>query len=233
MQDAAYIKRRDEIQTYFDRTALDAWKRLVSTEKVSGIRATVRAGRDAMRQAILDRFAEDLSGWRILDAGCGAGRWQSSWLIAARMCWASISRRRWSSTRTRPCLRSATAARSRLVAGDMLAAENGTFDAVVSMDALIHYNGDEAAAAVAGLAQRTRHKLVFTLAPRTGFLAAMHKLGGLFPRSDRSPSIHPVVIDRLMDRMLARQDMENWSRGETARISSGFYISEAQELVRS
>jgi magnesium-protoporphyrin O-methyltransferase len=121
----------------------------------------------------------------------------------------------------------------RLVAGDMLAAENGTFDAVVSMDALIHYNGDEAAAAVAGLAQRTRHKLVFTLAPRTGFLAAMHKLGKLFPRSDRSPSIHPVVIDRLMDRMLARQDMENWSRGETARISSGFYISEAQELVRS
>jgi magnesium-protoporphyrin O-methyltransferase len=115
----------------------------------------------------------------------------------------------------------------------MLAAENGTFDAVVSMDALIHYNGDEAAAAVAGLAQRTRHKLVFTLAPRTGFLATMHKLGGLFPRSDRSPSIHPVVIDRLMDRMLARQDMENWSRGETARISSGFYISEAQELVRS
>jgi hypothetical protein len=44
MHDAAYIKRRDEIQTYFDRTALDAWKRLTSTEKVSGIRATVRAG---------------------------------------------------------------------------------------------------------------------------------------------------------------------------------------------
>ena len=73
MQDAAYIKRRDEIQTYFDRTALDAWKRLVSTEKVSGVRATVRAGRDAMRRAILDRFPADLRGWRILDAGCGAG----------------------------------------------------------------------------------------------------------------------------------------------------------------
>lgn len=58
MQDAAYIKRRDEIQTYFDRTALDAWKRLISTEKVSGVRATVRAGRDAMRQAILDRLAK-------------------------------------------------------------------------------------------------------------------------------------------------------------------------------
>jgi magnesium-protoporphyrin O-methyltransferase len=234
MQDAAYIKRRDEIQTYFDRTALDAWKRLVSTEKVSGIRATVRAGRDAMRQAILDRFAEDLSGWRILDAGCGAGplaielAHRGADVLGVDLSPQMVEH----ANEALPAIRNGGSVR--LVAGDMLAArENGTFDAVVSMDALIHYNGDEAAAAVAGLAQRTRHKLVFTLAPRTGFLAAMHKLGGLFPRSDRSPSIHPVVIDRLMDRMLARQDMENWSRGETARISSGFYISEAQELVRS
>jgi magnesium-protoporphyrin O-methyltransferase len=233
MQDAAYIKRRDEIQTYFDRTALDAWKRLVSTEKVSGIRATVRAGRDAMRQAILDRFAEDLSGWRILDAGCGAGplaielAHRGADVLGVDLSPQMVEH----ANDALPAIRNGGSVR--LVAGDMLAAENGTFDAVVSMDALIHYNGDEAAAAVAGLAQRTRHKLVFTLAPRTGFLAAMHKLGGLFPRSDRSPSIHPVVIDRLMDRMLARQDMENWSRGETARISSGFYISEAQELVRS
>jgi magnesium-protoporphyrin O-methyltransferase len=233
MHDAAYIKRRDEIQTYFDRTALDAWKRLVSTEKVSGIRATVRAGRDAMRQAILDRFAEDLSGWRILDAGCGAGplaielAHRGADVLGVDLSPQMVEH----ANEALPAIRNGGSVR--LVAGDMLAAENGTFDAVVSMDALIHYNGDEAAAAVAGLAQRTRHKLVFTLAPRTGFLAAMHKLGGLFPRSDRSPSIHPVVIDRLMDRMLARQDMENWSRGETARISSGFYISEAQELVRS
>jgi len=233
MQDAAYIKRRDEIQTYFDRTALDAWKRLVSTEKVSGIRATVRAGRDAMRQAILDRFAEDLSGWRILDAGCGAGplaielAHRGADVLGVDLSPQMVEH----ANEALPAIRNGGSVR--LVAGDMLAAENGTFDAVVSMDALIHYNGDEAAAAVAGLAQRTRHKLVFTLAPRTGFLAAMHKLGGLFPRSDRSPSIHPVVIDRLMDRILARQDMENWSRGETARISSGFYISEAQELVRS
>jgi magnesium-protoporphyrin O-methyltransferase len=93
MHDAAYIKRRDEIRTYFDRTALDAWKRLTSTEKVSGVRATcVRARRHA--QAILDRFPKTSSGWRILDAGCGGGRWPSNWPIAARMCWASISRRR-------------------------------------------------------------------------------------------------------------------------------------------
>ena len=69
MHDAAYIKRRDEIQTYFDRTALEAWKRLTSTEKVSGVRATVRAGREAMRAEILSRFPRDLSGWRSIPGG--------------------------------------------------------------------------------------------------------------------------------------------------------------------
>lgn len=233
MQDAAYIKRRDEIQTYFDRTALDAWKRLVSNEKVSGVRATVRAGRDAMRQAILDRFAEDLSGWRILDAGCGAGplaielAHRGADVLGVDLSPQMVEH----ANEALPAIRNGGSVR--LVAGDMLAAENGTFDAVVSMDALIHYSGEEATAAVAGLAQRTRRQMVFTLAPRTGFLAAMHKLGGLFPRNDRSPSIHPVVIGQMMNRMLEREDMQDWSRGKTARISSGFYISEAQELVRS
>lgn len=233
MQDAAYIKRRDEIQTYFDRTALDAWKRLVSTEKVSGVRATVRAGRDAMRQSILDRFAGDLSGWRILDAGCGAGplaielAHRGADVLGVDLSPQMIDH----ANEALPAIRNGGSVR--LTAGDMLAPEHGDFDAVVSMDALIHYSGEEAAAAIAGLAQRTSRKMVFTLAPRTGLLAAMHKLGGLFPRSDRSPSIHPVVIDRLMSRILAGEDMQDWSRGETTRISSGFYISEAQELVRS
>ncbi|MBV6649332.1 MAG: magnesium protoporphyrin IX methyltransferase [Hoeflea sp.] len=233
MQDAAYIKRRDEIQTYFDRTALDAWKRLISTEKVSGVRATVRAGRDAMRQAILDRFGEDLSGWRILDAGCGAGplaielAHRGADVLGVDLSPQMIEH----ANEALPAIRNGGSVR--LTAGDMLSPEHGDFDAVVSMDALIHYSGDEATAAIAGLAHRTSRKMVFTLAPRTGFLAAMHKLGGLFPRSDRSPLIHPVVIDQMMNRMLARGDMQDWSRGETARISSGFYISEAQELVRS
>jgi hypothetical protein len=42
-----------------------------------------------------------------------------------------------------------------LKAGDMLAPEHGEFDAVISMDALIHYNAEAAANAIAGLARRT------------------------------------------------------------------------------
>ena len=49
MTSATYFARRDELEHYFDRTAVEAWKRLTSDAPVSRIRATVRAGRDEMR----------------------------------------------------------------------------------------------------------------------------------------------------------------------------------------
>ena len=68
-----YDSYRDGLETYFDRTARDAWERLTSDAQVSGIRATVRAGRDKMRATILDMLPADMTGLRLLDAGCGTG----------------------------------------------------------------------------------------------------------------------------------------------------------------
>lgn len=62
--DSSYLERRGEIATYFDRTAVDAWKRLTSDAPVGRIRATVRAGRDRMRATLLDWLPDDLSGSR-------------------------------------------------------------------------------------------------------------------------------------------------------------------------
>lgn len=73
LSQASYLKQRDRIEHYFDRTAADTWARLTSTAPVSGIRATVRAGRDRMRATLLSWMPEDLSGLRLLDAGCGTG----------------------------------------------------------------------------------------------------------------------------------------------------------------
>ena len=73
MPTGTYKKRRGELETYFDRTAVDAWAKLTSTAPVGRIRATVRAGRDEMRNTLLSYLPEDLRGRRILDAGCGTG----------------------------------------------------------------------------------------------------------------------------------------------------------------
>ena len=53
MASVNYQTRRDEIETYFDRTAADAWAALTSDAPVSRIRRTVRRGRDAMRQTLM------------------------------------------------------------------------------------------------------------------------------------------------------------------------------------
>src|SRR6478735_12362293 len=73
MASASYDARRGELTTYFDRTAVDAWSRLTSDAPVSRIRATVRAGRDAMRATLLSWLPADMRGLRLLDAGCGTG----------------------------------------------------------------------------------------------------------------------------------------------------------------
>ena len=48
-----YQATRDRVETYFDRTATKTWERLTSDAPVSGIRATVRAGRDQMRDVLI------------------------------------------------------------------------------------------------------------------------------------------------------------------------------------
>jgi magnesium-protoporphyrin O-methyltransferase len=119
MQAATYQKRRSEIETYFDRTAMAAWAKLTSTAPVSGIRATVRAGRDKMRNTLLSWLPEDMSGMRLLDAGCGTGALALEAARAAPRSSPSISLRNWSPLPPNAPRRSC-AARIRFHAGDML-----------------------------------------------------------------------------------------------------------------
>ena len=72
MRETAYLARRGEIEEYFDRTAADAWARLTSDVPVSGIRKTVREGRDTMR-ALIGSWVAPQKGVTVLDAGCGTG----------------------------------------------------------------------------------------------------------------------------------------------------------------
>jgi magnesium-protoporphyrin O-methyltransferase len=226
----SYTARRGALAEYFDRTAVDAWARLTTTQKVSRIRETVRAGRDAMRATLLSFLPQDLSGRRVLDAGCGTGAMAVELARrGAEVLAVDLSPQLLAHAAER--LPAEVAPRIRLVAGDMLDPAHGRFDHAVGMDSLIHYRADDMAGMLAGLAARCGGSIVFTFAPRTPALTLMHAAGTLFPRSDRSPAIEPVSRGRLERAMAARPDLAGWRIARTRRISRGFYISEAAEAT--
>jgi magnesium-protoporphyrin O-methyltransferase len=222
--------RRSQIETYFDRTAAETWKRLTSDAPVSGIRATVRAGRDAMRSTLLSWLPADMRGLRLLDAGCGTGALAvEAAQRGAQVVAIDVSRSLVQVARDRA---GAAAANIRFEVGDMLDPYLGVFDHVVAMDSLIHYRAPDAVQALAGLAARTRTSILFTFAPRTPLLAAMHTVGRIFPRGDRAPAIEPVgeaALRRLIERDAG---LAGFAPRHSRRIASGFYTSQAMELLK-
>jgi magnesium-protoporphyrin O-methyltransferase len=232
MNTASYTHRRGEIETYFDRTAAAAWARLTSDAPVGRIRATVRAGRDQMRATLLSWLPADLRGQRLLDAGCGTG----ALAVAAARRGAQVL-----AVDLSPTL--VALAQERLptdlgegsvtfASGDMLAAEFGDFDHVVAMDSIIHYEVPDAVKALAALGSRCRGSMLFTFAPRTPLLATMHALGRLFPRGERSPALTPMQEAQLRALLAADPALAGWQAGQTRRVASGFYTSQALQWIR-
>lgn len=224
----SYQQRRSEIGAYFDRTAAEAWKRLTSDVPVGRIRATVRAGRDEMRNVLLSYLPPDLKGARVLDAGCGTGAMAQA--LAARgaeVVAVDLSPQlvKVAHDRTPEHL----LARITYQAGDMTSPSLGRFDYCVAMDSVIHYEQADMVACLARLAERTGQAIAFTFAPSTTLLEAMHRVGKLFPRGNRSPAIVPQRAEAF--RHLLHQHTGMVPR-RNRRITSGFYISHAQELLR-
>lgn len=221
-----YHDRRGRLETYFDRTAAETWARLTSDAPVSSIRATVRTGRNRMRDTLLSWLPADLTGCRLLDAGCGTGALaveaarRGAEVVAIDVAASLVDVAR---DRTPDGL----AIDWRV--GDMRDPALGRFDHIVAMDSLIHYRACDIVDVVQALAEQTNGSLLFTFAPSTRPLAVMHAVGKLFPRGDRAPAIEPVR-ERLL-RTLLRGVMPNAQLGRDARIASGFYTSHALEVL--
>jgi magnesium-protoporphyrin O-methyltransferase len=219
---------RVRLEDYFDRTAFEAWAALTSDAPVSRIRATVRAGREDMRNTLLSWLPQDLTGRRILDAGCGTGALTIECARrGAEVVGIDVS----------PQLISIAVERApkdvhgkvSFLSGDMLDPRLGSFDHIISMDVLIHYESDQIAVATAGLAERARESLIFTFAPGTPLLRTARAVGRLFPKGDRSPTIVPVGHGDLRARLSRHLPRARLGRDE--RVSRGFYTSHAQEVL--
>jgi magnesium-protoporphyrin O-methyltransferase len=232
MPDMTYQERRGQIETYFDRTAVEAWSRLTSDVPVGRIRATVRAGRDRMRQTLLSWLPKELGGKRLLDAGCGTGALAvEAARRGARVIAVDVAPTLIQLARERVPV-DLSPGGVNFLAGDMLDPALGRFDHVVAMDSLIHYRLGDTLSILTGLAGRTDGSILFTFAPRTAMLAAMHGVGRLFPRSNRAPAIEPVAELAIRGRLENEPLLAGWGIGRCERIVSGFYTSQALELVR-
>jgi len=233
MQNNTYIDRREKLQLYFDKSASKAWEQLTSDAPVSRIRQTVRHGRNAMRDTLLAWMPEDLSGMRILDAGCGTG----AFAIEAALRGASVT-----AIDISPSL--VEVARSRtpeilqtkieFIAGDMLSADADAFDFVVAMDSLIHYQANDMLTGIEALLSRAKSSqasVLFTFAPRTPLLMLMKQVGTVFPRADRSPAIEPIAEKKLVRLIEQCPGCKNAQVARTHLVSTTFYKSQAMELT--
>jgi len=231
MPTLTYEQRRGELETYFDRTAVDAWSRLTSEAPVGRIRATVRAGRYEMRNTLLDWLPADLSGRRVLDAGCGTGALaieaarRGAQVIAIDLSPTLVGLAR---ERTQGDLAAGSVT---FLVGDMLDPSLGRFDHIVAMDSLIHYQARDIVRVLAGFAARAEASLLLTFAPKTPLLAVMHAAGRLLPRGDRAPAIEPVRAAALRRLAAEEPGLAGWRSQRSARVTRGFYISQALEFV--
>jgi magnesium-protoporphyrin O-methyltransferase len=232
MSIGTYAERRGRLETYFDRTAMEAWAQLTSDEPVSRIRQTVRQGRDQMRAVFMDWLPRHMDDLSLLDAGCGTGALS---IAAARrgadVLAVDVASNLVNLAQERAPLDPSPGSIDFRV-GDMLDPDLGRFDHVAAMDSLIHYPTKDIVAVIGAIAQRTRRSIIFTFAPRTSMLSLMWAVGRLFPRADRAPAIEPVVEARLRRAIESDPRLKEWAINRTHRVASGFYTSQAMELVR-
>jgi len=216
-----YAQTRARVHDYFDRTATSTWERLTSDAPVSRVRQTVRAGRDRMREVLLSGLGADLTGRRVLDAGCGTGTMALELARrGAEVVAIDLSENLIETARTRHAHPRITWA-----VGDMTNPALGRFDGVVGMDSMIYYTADDLALCLGRLAPRVAGPILFTLAPRSPLLMTMWRVGKMFPRKDRSPIMVPQSAARVASAL--RTARVPGRLKELERITSGFYISTA------
>lgn len=221
MSNTAQLKQ--QLRHYFDGVGFERWTAIYGEQaKLSRVRQSIRDGHQAMLRTadlwLVQRFGPSAAGRRALDAGCGTGLFTQT-----------LARHDFYVTAVDIAPQMALATRQRLQQADLqdradllvadLEQVGGSYDLVLSFDVLIHYPRESFAPLCRHLAGLCQDTLLITYAPYNAFFAAMHRVGGYFPRSDRRTEIQ-MIPDSFVDATLAEAGMQVCRR---QAISVGFY----------
>jgi magnesium-protoporphyrin O-methyltransferase len=221
----ALSTHKQQLLEYFDGLGFERWQAIYGDAKLSRVRQTIRAGHQQMLDSAIN-WLMSAGDQHILDAGCGTGLLTLA-LARRGQRVTAIDLAPHMAIATQQAVREAGVAEAVTVHSGDLEVVSGRYDAVACLDVLIHYPVEDARRMLTQLASMARGPLIFTYAPHEELLAALHWLGGHFPKAHKRTDIQMIAEHEIVA-MLA-----NCGRSirRTTRISHGFYHVALVEAV--
>lgn len=226
MSETAHLK--DQLRAYFDGIGFERWSAIYGEGKLSPIRRSIRDGHTAMLTHSLrwlrERFPQLPPSAQALDAGCGTGLFSTMLAqhgfqvtavdIAAQMVAAAAQQVQQQQLHERV----------HFVVDDLesFSQRNDVpqvYDLVACFDVLVHYPASAFVPLCTSLARMSRNMLLLTYAPYEPLLAALHRVGAYFPKSQRRTEIQ-MIPEQLVHQTLAAAGMQVQ---RSIRVSKGFY----------
>lgn len=223
-------RHKARLRQYFDGIGFERWSAIYGEARLSPIRRSIRDGHTAMlalAECWLDADGTGRTG-TALDAGCGTGLF--SLALARRglqVTAADIAPQMVAATRA-AATEAGLAGRITGVVSDLEELQ-GRYDLVACFDVLIHYPSGPFELMLRHLAGLSAETLLFTYAPSSPLLSAMHRVGGIFPHSQRRTDI------QMIPEALVRSTLDDCAMTirRSQRISSGFYHVTLVHATRS
>ena len=217
--DTAQHKAR--LRQYFDGVGFERWSAIYGGQaRLSGVRRSIREGHTTMLGRA-EQWAELPPAGTpatALDAGCGTGLFSLALARRGFQVAAADLAPQMAEATAKAALDAGLSDRITTRVSD-LEELTGSYNLVACFDVLIHYSAEPFVQMVRHLAGLCENTLLFTYAPYSPLLAAMHRVGGFFPRSERRTEIQ-MIHDHTVRATLADC---GFTKGRARHVGKGFY----------